>query len=109
MQVFHTKIDFTCPSCGQTSDTQVQLRNRLRNSEYGFVSDKTADYASEGSVCFWCPNPQCSEEFEGYAHCTASGCTISLVGTFLEIKGNPPMCSEEEEFDWEPNIPPKRP
>ena len=98
MDVFQTKIDFTCPSCGQTSDIEVPL------PELNLSYSNPADYASEGLVWFCCPNLQCNEEFDGYALCTVSECTIHLYADdlgciVLEIKGNPPFYSQV--YDWD--------
>jgi hypothetical protein len=90
MQKFQTTIFFKCPKCKVENTVDVDV------PEFSWASfDRMSDVSSEGYVDVVCPNPECEEDFGGYAHCYASGSEIVLDGDEGTFQGDCPMYAPE--------------
>ena len=89
-QRFESTFFFSCPECGHEDDIDIEV------PELDFSGEGPSEMASEGTVAFNCP--ACGYEFSGDCYSSPHSCTINLNDYELELAGDPPMYSPEE--DW---------
>ena len=92
MQRFETTVYFSCPKCGKPSRIEVEV------PELDLSGESMSDHSSEGTIQLECP--ECGTVFDGYAMCSAYECTITLEDGEIELQGDPPMYSPQEDSDW---------